>query len=180
VGRPAPQQAHPADPRGLGDGWSGTLGEGRCSNTARRLDAGHRRGVRPTRRLAGVIVADASWVIALSDPADPHHAAAVALNRSTIDEVVVLHPITLAECLVGPASSGLLDEAAGSLRSAFTIATVDADAPLRWTSLRAATGLRLPDSIVLDTAVVGGASAILTFDRQLAAEATGRSIACPT
>ena len=127
-----------------------------------------------------MIVADASWVIALSDPDDPHHAAAVALNRTTIDEVVVLHPVTLAECLVGPASSGLLDEAAGAFRSAFTIATVDADAPLRWSALRAATGLRLPDSIVLDTAVVGGANAILTFDRQLAVEATGRSIACPT
>jgi hypothetical protein len=44
---------------------------------------------------------------------------------------------------------------------------------------RAATGLRLPDSIVLDTAVVGGARAILTVDRQLATEAAGRSIACP-
>ncbi len=127
-----------------------------------------------------MIVADTSWVIALSDPVDPHHAAAVALNRTTIDEVVVLHPVTLAECLVGPASSGLLDEAAGAFRSAFTIASMDADAPLRWAALRAATGLRLPDSIVLDTAVVGGASAILTFDRQLAAEAAGRSIACPT
>jgi predicted nucleic acid-binding protein len=81
---------------------------------------------------------------------------------------------------VGPASIGLLDEAAAAFRSAFTIVTADADAPLRWAALRAATGLRLPDSIVLDTAVVGGANAILTFDRQLAAEATGRSIACPT
>ena len=126
-----------------------------------------------------MIVADASWVIALSDPVDPHHAAAVVLNRTTIDEIVVLHPVTLAECLVGPASSGLLDEAAASFRSAFTIAAMDADAPLRWAALRAATGLRLPDSIVLDTAVVGGANAILTFDRQLAVEATGRSIACP-
>lgn len=126
-----------------------------------------------------MIVADASWIIALSDPGDPHHAAAVALNRTTLDDAVVLHPVTLAECFVGPASSGLLDEVADALRSAFTIATVDADAPLRWAALRAATGLRLPDSIVLDTAVVGGASAILTFDRQLAAEATGRSIACP-
>ena len=92
----------------------------------------------------------------------------------------MLHPVTLAECLVGPASSGLLDEAASAFRSAFTIATVDSDAPLRWAALRSATGLRLPDSIVLDTAVVGGANAILTFDRQLATEATRRSIACPT
>jgi predicted nucleic acid-binding protein len=91
----------------------------------------------------------------------------------------MLHPVTLAECLVGPASSGLLEEAVGAFRSAFTIATVDANAPLRWAALRAATGLRLPDAIVLDTAVVGGATAILTFDRQLAVAAADRSIACP-
>lgn len=127
-----------------------------------------------------MIVADASWVIALSDPDDPHHAAAVVLNRMTIDAVVVLHPVTLAECLIGPASRGLLDHAAGAFRSSFEIASVDADAPLRWAALRAASGLRLPDSIVLDTALVGGAEAILTFDRQLASEALGRAIACPT
>lgn len=126
-----------------------------------------------------MIVADASWVIAVRDPADPHHRAAVSLNRSTIDEVIVLHPVTLAECLVGPAAVGLLDEAAGAVRSSFMIATVDADAPLRWAALRAATGLRLPDSIVLDTALVGGASTILTFDQRLGAEATSRAIAVP-
>ena len=83
-----------------------------------------------------MIVADASWVIALSDPDDPHHAAAVVLNRMTIDAVVVLHPVTLAECLIGPASRGLLDHAAGAFRSSFEIASVDADAPLRWAAGR--------------------------------------------
>ena len=127
-----------------------------------------------------MIVADASWVIALRDPDDPHHGTAASFNRSTIDEVIVLHPVTLAECLVGPATIGLLDVAAAAARSSFAIAPVDADAPLRWAALRASTGLRLPDSIVLDTALVGGASTILTFDQRLGAEATSRAIAVPT
>ena len=127
-----------------------------------------------------MIVADASWVIALRDPEDPHHRAAASFNLSTIDEVVVLHPVTLAECLVGPATFGRIGDAAAVMRSSFTIAAVDADAPLRWAALRASTGLRLPDSIVLDTALVGGANTILTFDQRLGAEATSRSIAVPT
>lgn len=95
-------------------------------------------------------------------------------------EVIVLHPVTVAECLVGPATIGLLDDAAAAARSSFALATVDADAPLRWAALRATTGFRLPDSIVLDTALVGGASTILTFDQRLGAEATSRAIAVPT
>jgi predicted nucleic acid-binding protein len=127
-----------------------------------------------------VIVADASWVIALRDPDDPHHRAASTLNRLTIDQVIVLHPVTLAECLVGPAMVGLSDDASTTARASFVIAAFDVDAPSRWAALRASTGLPLPDSIVLDTALVGGADAILTFDQRLAAAATSRSIDVPT
>jgi predicted nucleic acid-binding protein len=126
-----------------------------------------------------MIVADASWFIALRDPDDPHHRSAVRVNDASIDEIIVLHPVTFAECLVGPARLDRLDDAARAARAAFQIADIDADAPLRWAKLRATTTLRLPDVIVLDTALVHAASAILTFDRQLAAEATGRSIASP-
>ena len=126
-----------------------------------------------------MIVADASWIIALRDPGDPHHVLAAALNDAAVDEVIVLHPVTFAECLVGPAKLGGLDSAADAARAAFEIADVDASAPLRWANLRVATGLRLPDAIVLDTAIVHGASMILTFDQQLAAEARSRSIESP-
>ena len=126
-----------------------------------------------------MIVADASWIIALRDPGDPHHRAAVTLNNATADEIIILHPVTFAECLVGPAKLGRLDDAANATRAALEIVEVDADAPLRWAMLRAATSLRLPDVIVLDTALVHGATSILTFDQALAAEATARSIASP-
>jgi predicted nucleic acid-binding protein len=126
-----------------------------------------------------VIVADASWIIALRDPDDPHHRMAVTINDATVDEVIVLHPVTFAECLVGPARLDRLDTAATAMRAAFEIAEVDADAPLRWARLRAATSLRLPDAIVLDTALVHGATAILTFGRDLAGTATIPSIGSP-
>lgn len=126
-----------------------------------------------------MIVADASWIIALRDPLDPHHESAIALNDATVDDVIVLHPLTFAECLVGAARLGHLDVAADAIRAAFEIVDVDIDAPLRWASLRAATSLRLPAAIVLDTAIIHAATMILTFDQQLAAEATTRAIASP-
>lgn len=124
-----------------------------------------------------MIVADASWVIALRDPADAHHIAASAINEATTAENVVLHPVTLAECLVAPARLGVLDDAVRALRAAYDICDMDEDAPVRWARLRADSGLRLPDVIVLDTAVVNAATAIATFDVRLVAVAASRGIA---
>jgi len=116
-----------------------------------------------------VIVVDASWVIALRDPADAHHPAAVESNRKLGDEAVILPAVTFAECLVGPAKLGVLDKAARDLRAGFEVHQVDGDAPVRWASLRASTGLRLPDVIVLDAALHRDARGIATFDDRLAA-----------
>jgi predicted nucleic acid-binding protein len=123
-----------------------------------------------------MIVADASWLIALTDPADVHHDDAVELAGTIGDEDVLLHPVTLAECLVGAAVIGELDAAEAEFRRAFEIVEVDVGAPRRWAQLKATTHLRLPDAIVLDTATFHGATMILTFDRELAATARSRSI----
>jgi predicted nucleic acid-binding protein len=123
-----------------------------------------------------VIVADAGWIIALRDPGDPHHSEAAASIAAAADEVMLLHPVTLAECLLGPAKLGALDQATGALRAAFEITERDADAPVRWAKLRAETGLRLPDVIVLDTAIHHGARAIATFNNRLVAVAADRAI----
>ena len=116
-----------------------------------------------------MIVADASWVIALRDPSDAHHSGAVSVSHDLGDEVVLVHPVTFAECLVGPARLGALQDAARMMRAAFEIPDVESDAPLRWASLRADTGLRLPDAVVLDTALSHDARAVVTFDDKLAA-----------
>ena len=119
-----------------------------------------------------MIVADASWVVALRDPSDDHHLPAAAINRGIDDEDVWLHPVTLAECLVAPARLGVLPDAVLRLRAAFEVPEVERDTPVRWAALRAATGLRLPDAVVLDTALSHGARAIVTFDAKLAAAAS--------
>ena len=118
-----------------------------------------------------MIVADASWVVALRDPRDDHHRQAVAINGQIADEDALLHPVTLAECLVAPAQLRVLEGASEGLRASFVVTDVDPDAPLRWAVLRAKTGLRLPDAIVLDTALGHNARAIATFDAKLAASA---------
>ena len=123
-----------------------------------------------------MIVADASWVVALRDPSDDHQPLAAAINRGIADEDVWLHPVTLAECLVAPARLGVLQDAVLRLRAAFEIPEVDRDAPVRWAALRAETGLRLPDAIVLDTALSHRARAVVTFDSKLAAAAGQRGL----
>ena len=119
-----------------------------------------------------MIVADASWVVALRDPSDDHHLPAAAINRGIDDEDVWLHPVTLAECLVAPARLGVLPDAVLKLRAAFEVPDVEREAPVRWAALRAETGLPLPDAVVLDTALSHGARAIVTFDAKLASAAS--------
>ena len=118
-----------------------------------------------------MIVADASWIVALRDANDGHHDAAVEINREIADEDALLHPVTLAECLVAPAQLGALSDATSRLRASFQVPDIDREAPERWASLRAETGLRLPDAIVLDTALNHNARAIATFDARLASAA---------
>jgi predicted nucleic acid-binding protein len=126
--------------------------------------------------MAGMIAVDASWVVALRDPLDAHHGAAVASNDAMGDEPALLALVTFAECLVAPAKMGVLDEAAAELRAAFDVIGPDADAALRWAALRAETGLRLPDTIVLDVALQCHARAIATFDGVLALRARERGL----
>jgi len=123
-----------------------------------------------------VIVIDASWIVALRDAGDDHHPQAVATSREMANEEAALHPVTLAECLIAPARLGVLEEASAGLRASFDVTDVDQDAPMRWAQLRAATGLRLPDAIVLDTALHQGARALATFDDSLAARAADHGL----
>ena len=115
------------------------------------------------------VVADSSWVIALRNSSDVHHKAAVASRRRLRNEVLVLAPLTLAECLVTPAVAGDTESAERVLRAAFEVPLDDASAPARWATRHAATGLKLPDAIVLETAHRQQATGVATFDDALAA-----------
>lgn len=119
-----------------------------------------------------MIVADTSWIAALRDPHDAHHGAAMAIGEEIGEEIgdepVLVAAVSLAECLVPAAQLGRLEEAEVALRAAFDIEHVDDAAPARWALRRATSGLRLPDAIVLETALHYQARGVATFDARLA------------
>lgn len=78
-----------------------------------------------------MIIADASWVIALRDPADAHHQTAVAIHSKLAMDDIRLHPVTFAECLVGPAAQDVLEQATSALLDAFEVPAFDPDSPIR-------------------------------------------------
>lgn len=63
---------------------------------------------------------------------------------------------------------GVIEEAEAALRDAFEICVDDDSAPRRWALRRAETGLKLPDAVVLETALREGAAGIATFNARLA------------
>ncbi len=118
--------------------------------------------------MAGVIVLDASVLIAHLDERDGQHERAVERLLEVAEQPLACSPITLAEVLVGPARHGRLDAA----RSAVVALGVHeipfaGDAAAQLASLRVETGLKLPDCCVLLAAQDAGAE-VLTFDDKLA------------
>ena len=119
----------------------------------------------------GLTVLDAGVVIALLDASDVHHGAAVASVRDALKQgdVLMLPASAYAECLVAPSRRGpgavaVVDE----LIDALPARVEPADRPIaaRAASLRAThgTAMRLPDALVVATALVHGADRIITTD----------------
>jgi predicted nucleic acid-binding protein len=120
------------------------------------------------------LVLDASALIAHLDGSDAHHDAVEALLLGATGQALAASPITLAEVLVGPARSGQLDRAGAALGTlGVQTDALDADSPARLATLRARTGLTLPDCCVLVAAQALHA-AVVTFDDRLAA--AGRTL----
>jgi predicted nucleic acid-binding protein len=119
----------------------------------------------------GLSVLDAGVVIALLDAADAHHAAAVAALRIARDrgDVLVLPASAYAECLVSPQRRGpdavaVVDRFLDALPA--RVEPADRSIAAEAAALRAThgTALRLPDGLVIATAIVLGANRILTTD----------------
>ncbi|MGL5853568.1 MAG: type II toxin-antitoxin system VapC family toxin [Phycicoccus sp.] len=123
-----------------------------------------------------MITLDAGVVIAHLQPHDVHHATAGELLRSSADDELLIHPLTLAEVLVGGVRAGRGDELLADL-DAIGIRPTDPHPgeALRLARLRVETGLRMPDCCVLDTALAAG-SALATFDDALARAARDRHL----
>jgi predicted nucleic acid-binding protein len=115
-----------------------------------------------------VIVLDASPVIALFNSADAHHEAAASLLAEHAAGGFGMHPLTLAEVLVGGARVGRANQMMAELRAmGVSQLTPPDDEPLLLAELRSTTNLKLPDCCVLATALRQTAS-LVTFDAGLA------------
>lgn len=124
-----------------------------------------------------MIVLDASVLIAHLDATDAHHERATQLLIDAGETTFGASPLTLAEVLVGPAGVGKLGVAESALRE-LGVATIPLpdDAPARLATMRATTGLRLPDCCVLLAAEIANAD-VATFDDRLAAASSRHGIA---
>ncbi|MCL2466209.1 MAG: PIN domain-containing protein [Micrococcales bacterium] len=122
--------------------------------------------------MTGTTVLDASVLIAALEPSDAHHRRAVALMTSLGPQTMTVHPLTLAEVLVGAVRKNVGAKAQAAVGAAgVTTQPGDVVAPVAIATTRADSGLRIPDAIVLATAQALGAD-LATFDTVLADRAT--------
>jgi predicted nucleic acid-binding protein len=126
--------------------------------------------------VAGVIVLDASVLIAYLDGDDDRHAAAETLLAHTADDDLGASPLTLGEVLVVPARDGRLGPVQAALRALdVRELAFPPDTAARLAQLRVDTGLKMPDCCVLLAAEDAGA-AVASFDERLARAATDRGL----
>ncbi|MGC5165497.1 type II toxin-antitoxin system VapC family toxin [Luteimicrobium sp. DT211] len=124
-----------------------------------------------------MIVVDANVVIAASTPAHPHHDAAQRIASEHGGDGMVLHPLTMAEVLVGPARVGAEVAARHVLEAAgFDIAPDGGPSPEDLARVRATAALKMPDACVLATAEQLSVP-LATFDQRLTREAQARRVA---
>ena len=111
--------------------------------------------------MAGVIVLDASLLIAFLDRDDAQHTLAEDLLTREIDNDFVANPLTLAEVLVVPVRDGRLEEVQAALADLEVEETpFPAATAVKLAHLRADTGLKMPDCCVLLAADTTGAARI--------------------
>jgi predicted nucleic acid-binding protein len=121
-----------------------------------------------------VIVADANVIIAASTPDHIHHGRARAILLEHGASGVVLHSLTMAEVLVGPARSGQQEAAHAAFEAAGVRCSSTTDpAPGTLARVRATAAVKMPDACVLATAEHVRAP-LATFDARLAREAEAR------
>lgn len=115
--------------------------------------------------MAGLIVADASVLIAWLDARDAHHTEAIDLLAS--HDGFVVHPLTLAEVLVHPVRAGVEGDVLARLSAiGMVVSPLPTDA-VRLARIRAETALRMPDCVVIACAEAHGLP-VGTFDTDLA------------
>ena|SRR5205807_487365 len=117
----------------------------------------------------GVVLLDASVLIAAIDYADTHHERAVAELETALDQQTLSVPaVAFSEALVVPyrrsQSHGRAVE--GGLRRLGTVEPVTPGIASRAAQLRAKRQIKLPDALILATAVELQVEEILTCDER--------------
>lgn len=125
----------------------------------------------------GSVAVDSGVIIALFDAGDVHHAWSVDQIQQivTARHGIVISALTVAEVLVRPAQAGAAEAVRADLMSLRPrIVDVDADLAARAAQLRATrSGLRLPDAIVVATALLAQCDYLVTTDQRMANAADG-------
>lgn len=127
------------------------------------------------------IVLDANILIAFSNTGHIFHANSIGILGQP-NSVFLIHRLTLAEYLVHPARLGIARDALRIVRDDLMITSPDPEDiendefALELADVRATTGLRMPDAVILATARRVQAK-VATFDESLlsAATAEGRA-----
>jgi len=119
----------------------------------------------------GLTVLDAGVVIAVLDAGDAHHAVAVRSLADALDrgDELVVPASAYAECLVapnrhGPTAVAMVDRFLDALPARVEPATRRIGATAAALRSEHGPGLRLPDALVIATAMVLGADRLLTTD----------------
>ncbi|HEY1989845.1 MAG TPA: PIN domain-containing protein [Acidimicrobiales bacterium] len=117
----------------------------------------------------GLTVLDAGVLIGVLDDGDAHHIPASQALRTAEEEHVdlALPASALSEILVGPSRRGVdaiatVDGLIGAL--VVEIVTIDEPIAREAAALRAICGIRLPDALVVATAIILRAGRLLTTD----------------
>ena len=118
-------------------------------------------------------------LIALLDERDTHHDRAVERLKGLAKSPFACSSVTLAEVLVGPARADRLEEARRAIEGlGMREIALPADAAHDLATLRAETGLRLPDCCVL-LAAESTRAPIVSFDERLVGVAERRGLVSP-
>lgn len=124
------------------------------------------------------IVLDASVLIALVDGRDGHHHWARQFFRNTLEHDLLMSVVSYAEVCVQPFAAGRqrdFERSIGGL--GLEVIGLDGDDAAPLARLRAETRLRMPDAIVLGTAIAETAD-VATCDTRLARAAEARGVRC--
>jgi predicted nucleic acid-binding protein len=116
-----------------------------------------------------VTIVDASVMLAWLDPNEPHHEPATeGLRQATARGEVGLPLIALSECLVRPYKQSVTAarRVERKLTSVASVTLPTIEVARQTAQLRAARSLKTPDALVIATAMVLKAAAILTLDER--------------